>query len=268
MGSILAPKSFNHDAASHTSEVTSNHFHSVWLFSFLHVQPIPISCIVVRNLQGEEPVVFHFPFTRREVLEKCFALGTLTVASSFSSLAVLNAFAEQETQHRKATPPNEIGPFYKKKAPQSATLRAPGDPGMPLTVSGAVFNRRGDSLSNAVVEVWQTDHLGHYDLEGYRYRAKLPVDSGAAYKFDSVMPGHYPDRVCQHIHYLVTAPGHKPLITQLYFATDPVFDGDPDHNFARDPLIQTRELVRPVMITGDPKEVQAAVRFELVLEMQ
>ena len=96
---------------------------------------------------------------------------------------------------------------------------------------------------------------------------KLPVDHTGAYKFDSVMPGHYPDRVCQHVHYLVTAPGHKPLVTQLYFATDPVFEGDPDHNFSRDPLIHNRELVRPVMLTGDPKEIQAAVRFELVLEL-
>ena len=138
---------------------------------------------------------------------------------------------------------------------------------MPLAVAGQVFNTRGDALSNAVLEVWQTDHLGHYDLDGYRYRAKLPVDHSAAYKFDSVMPGHYPDRVCQHVHYLVTAPGHKPLITQLYFATDPVFEGDPDRNFGRDPLIHSRELVRPVMLRGDPKEIEATVRFELVLEL-
>jgi protocatechuate 3,4-dioxygenase beta subunit len=80
------------------------------------------------------------------------------------------------------------------------------------------------------------------------------------------LPGHYPDRVCQHIHYLVTAPGHKPLTTQLYFASDPVFDGDPDKNFSRDPLIISRELVRPVILKGDPKQVVAAVSFDIVLE--
>jgi protocatechuate 3,4-dioxygenase beta subunit len=119
---------------------------------------------------------------------------------------------------------------------------------------------------DAVVEIWQADFEGHYDLAGYRYRTKLAVDHAAGYKFDSVMPGHYPDRVCQHIHYLVTAPGHKPLITQLYFATDPVFEGDPDHNFGRDPAILSRELIRPVMLTGDPQAIQAAVRFEICLE--
>jgi protocatechuate 3,4-dioxygenase beta subunit len=80
------------------------------------------------------------------------------------------------------------------------------------------------------------------------------------------MPGHYPARVCQHIHYIVTAPGHKELVTQLYFSTDPVFEGNPDRNFSRDPLVISRELVRPVTLTGDPKSIQANVTFELVLE--
>jgi protocatechuate 3,4-dioxygenase beta subunit len=144
-------------------------------------------------------------------------------------------------------------------------MRDPHDPGLPLTVSGGVYNEQGQVLHDATVEVWHTDHLGHYDLEGYRYRAKLHPDAKGNYAFTSVMPGHYPDRVCQHIHYLVTAPGHKPLITQLYFATDPVFEGNPDKTFTRDPLIHTRDLVRPVTLTGDPRDVFAAVQFELVL---
>ena len=145
-------------------------------------------------------------------------------------------------------------------------LRAPGDPGLPLSVSGHVFDTRGDVLSNATIEIWQANHFGSYDTEGYRYRANLPLDSSGSYKFDSVMPGHYPDRVCQHIHYLRTAPGHKTLVTELYFATDPVFEGDPQKNFARDPNIQTPELIRPVLLVGEPEAMHAAVRFELCLE--
>jgi protocatechuate 3,4-dioxygenase beta subunit len=121
-------------------------------------------------------------------------------------------------------------------------------------------------LTGAAVEIWQADHLGQYDLDGYRYRATLTADEHGNYDFDSIMPGHYPGRVCQHIHYLVKAPGHKPLTTQLYFATDPVFEGDPDRNYMRDPLIQKRELVRPVTLAGDPKQIHATVNFELVLE--
>ena len=137
---------------------------------------------------------------------------------------------------------------------------------MPLTVAGVVYDTRGDVVPDAKVEVWQTDNAGHYDNEGYRYRAVLMPGAIGKYSFDSVMPGHYPQRVCQHVHYLITAPGHKPLITQLYFASDPVFEGDPDKNYTRDPLITSRELVRPVMIKGDPKEIIAAVNFDLVME--
>ena len=108
---------------------------------------------------------------------------------------------------------------------------------MPLSVSGEILDTRGEKLSNATIEIWQADHLGHYDLDGYRYRAKLSANGSSDYKFETMMPGHYPDRVCQHIHYIVSAPGHKTLVTQLYFATDPVFEGDPDKNFNRDPLV-------------------------------
>jgi protocatechuate 3,4-dioxygenase beta subunit len=211
-------------------------------------------------------MAWHRPqLTRREILGTC--LRSVAVLSSYPAGDIAGALAQRESQHRRPTPPNEIGPFYKKRAPKNTMLRAPGDPGMPLTVRGQVFNTRGDALPSAVIEVWQADHLGHYDLDAYRYRAQLPVDAGGVYQFDSVIPGHHPDRVCQHIHYLLLAPGHKPLVTQLYFATDPVFEGDPDHNFGRDPLIHSRELVRPVVLAGDPHEMQAVVRFDLVLEL-
>ncbi len=135
---------------------------------------------------------------------------------------------------------------------------------MPLVVAGQVFDTRGEKIPGATIEIWQTDHLGLYDLEGYRYRAKLATNAEGKYDFSSVMPGHYPARVCQHVHYLVTAPGHKPLITQLYFGTDPVFDGDPDKNFEQGDST-SRELIRPVTLVGDPNDIHAAVQFELVM---
>jgi protocatechuate 3,4-dioxygenase beta subunit len=206
--------------------------------------------------------------TRRNILEKCAALGSILIASRSSPEGMLAAFQDQEKQIRKPTPPNTLGPFYKRLAPINAKLRAPGDPGIPLTLSGQVFDTRGDIVSDVTVEIWQTSHRGYYDLEGYHYRGKSQLDKSGAYTFESVIPGHYPDksRICQHVHYVVTAPGHRPLVTQLYFATDPVFEGDPDKNYGRDPLIQTPELIRPVMLTGDPNEVHAEVRFELCLE--
>ena len=202
--------------------------------------------------------------TRRDLLERCAVLGALVSVPALDITAI-SAFWQQ-ADALKPTPPNALGPFYKKRAPEARMLRMKTDAGMPLAVAGRIIDTRGVAGRDATLEIWHADHGGHYDIAGYRFRAKLPLDAEARYQFDTVMPGHYPDRVCQHVHYLVTAPGHKPLITQLYFATDPVFDGDPDKNFTKDPLIRSRELVRPVRITGDPKEMYAAVSFELCME--
>jgi protocatechuate 3,4-dioxygenase beta subunit len=198
---------------------------------------------------------------------QCAALGALRLAPSLGLVQAVSAFQAQEKDPaRKPTPWNEIGPFYKRLAPDSAMLREPKDPGLPVQVGGRVFNTRGEALAGAKIEIWQANHFGLYDLDGYRYRACLSANGEGKYAFDSVMPGHYPARVCQHIHYLVTAPGHKPLITQLYFATDPVFEGDPARNYSKDPLVMSAELVRPVTLSGDPKAIQANVTFEVVLE--
>ncbi|GAC1620835.1 MAG: intradiol ring-cleavage dioxygenase [Candidatus Acidiferrum sp.] len=203
---------------------------------------------------------------RRDLIAKCVAMGVVTLASNLNVAEAAEAWSQTEKKSRAATPSADFGPFYKRDAPNTAMLRAPNDPGLALAVGGAVFNTRGDSLPGAKIEVWQTDHTGHYDLRGYRYRAALLADSGGNYSFGSVMPGHYPVRVCQHIHFAVTAAGHKPLVTQMYFSTDPVFEGDPDKNFTKDPLCSSRELVRPVVLKGDPAAIVANSNFELVLE--
>lgn len=205
------------------------------------------------------------PLSRRDILLKCAALGALTLAPGMS-MAEVFAWSEMQAPVRPPTPWNELGPFYKREAPHVPELRAPGDRGLPLAVAGRVFDTRGVALEGAKIEIWQADDAGLYDLDGYRYRTSLTADRSGAYGFGSIMPGHYPARVCQHIHYLVTAPGCKPLTTQLYFATDPAFDGDAAKNYTRDPLIQSLELVRPVKMSRPPDGSRAEVTFELVLE--
>lgn len=203
--------------------------------------------------------------TRREILEKCVALGAVKLATSASLSSIARAWDGAEKK-REPTPFCELGPFYKRGAPHVPMMRTPGDPGMPLSVAGVVYSVSGEILPNATLEIWQTDNYGHYDNAGYHYRATIQPDAKSNYGFETVLPGHYPQRVCQHVHYLVTAPGHKPLTTQLYFGTDPVFEGEPEKNFSRDPLIGSRELVRPVVLKGEPKQMVAAVTFDIVLE--
>jgi protocatechuate 3,4-dioxygenase beta subunit len=204
-------------------------------------------------------------FSRRDLLERCAAAGLLILAPPLRAFELAAYFEGGSLAPRKPTPPNELGPFYKKRAPRTAKLAPAGAPGLPLEVSGQVFDTRGEILAGALLEVWHASHAGIYDNLGYSYRAALPVERGK-YDFETVLPGHYPDRVAQHIHFKVSAPGHQPLITQLYFATDPAFEGDPDKNFRKDPIVESRELIRPVTIAGDPGSPRALVTFELVLE--
>jgi protocatechuate 3,4-dioxygenase beta subunit len=203
--------------------------------------------------------------TRREALERCAAVGLLIAGPGLTRSSVAEAWEEAEKAALKPTPPNAIGPFYKKDAPFTTHLRAPRDAGMPLTVSGRVFDTRGEQLRDAVIQVWQTDHVGHYDLAGFKFRGQFRPASGA-YTLETVMPGHYPDRVCQHVHYMVSAPGHKTLVTQLYFATDPALEGDPDKNYVKDPVLRSRELIRPVTLLTDGDSASARVVFDLCLE--
>ncbi len=44
---------------------------------------------------------------------------------------------------------------------------------MPLTVTGSGVRARGHAIEGARIEIRQADHLGRYDLEGYRSRVVL-----------------------------------------------------------------------------------------------
>jgi protocatechuate 3,4-dioxygenase beta subunit len=207
--------------------------------------------------------------TRRDVVATCIANGVLMAGMSMSGKQVLAAWHEGEAraaQPMKPTANEDLGPFYKKGAPNRATLRNAGDLGFPLRVTGQVFNTRGERVPEARIDLWQTDAAGVYDLNGYRYRCQLSTGETAAYTVETVMPGKYDLRPVQHIHYLVTAPGHKPLVTQAYFATDSFFAGDPATNFNKGKMVEHRELVRPVTMLAQGATTLATIAFDIVLE--
>jgi protocatechuate 3,4-dioxygenase beta subunit len=204
--------------------------------------------------------------TRREMVENCVSRGLLVGGVSMSAPKLLALWQDGSAAARKPTPIEVLGPFFKKNAPSTTNLRAPGDPGFPLRVVGKVYSASGEVLPSAQVEMWQADHNGRYDVVGYKYRTKFTVDATAEYVVETVMPGHYSDRPAQHIHYLITAPGHKALITQVYFATDPWFEGDPDKNFTKRSIVGNRDLVRPVKLFEGPGQPRAEVSFDIVME--
>jgi protocatechuate 3,4-dioxygenase beta subunit len=148
------------------------------------------------------------------------------------------------------TPASTAGPFYKAGAPFKNFLREQNSKGIPLAVIGKVVDTSGKPLTDTVIEIWHTNPDGEYDLSGFRYRASIRVNSNGEYNFETFLPGAYGGRA-QHIHYQITASPDRKLITQLYFNSDPMFEGSPEKNYRKDPIISDPSLIRPVIKTDE-----------------
>jgi catechol 1,2-dioxygenase len=136
-----------------------------------------------------------------------------------------------------------------------------------LFVRGSVTSVDGTPLPDAVIDIWQTGPNGGYDIwderqpeYNFRGRWKVEADDGA-YEFQTMLPkpytvptegpvGRYLEAIGQHpwrpahIHFKVDAPGHKPLVTQVFFPDDPYLENDT--------IGAVKEaLVRPVEREGD-----------------
>jgi len=117
-----------------------------------------------------------------------------------------------------------------------------------LMVRGTVRSTGGAPLPGAVVDVWQTGPSGGYDVwdprqPPYNFRGRVRVDESGAYELQTMVPkpytvpndgpvGRYLEAIGQHpwrpahIHFKVTAPGHRTLVTQVFFPDDPYLEND------------------------------------------
>jgi protocatechuate 3,4-dioxygenase, beta subunit len=133
------------------------------------------------------------------------------------------------------TPQDTEGPFYPVNwdGEVDADLLSYGGKaylqGTPMTVSGKVQSTDGRALVNARLEIWQTDETGNYRhpnsageepaKRGFQGYGKAQTDAQGAYAFRTIKPVLYGGRP-PHVHFKVVAPGHRDLITQMYFAGD------------------------------------------------
>jgi catechol 1,2-dioxygenase len=139
------------------------------------------------------------------------------------------------TTEQAVTPPQILGPYHRKGAPFRGKVTPPLEPGRLLLVRGRVWGHDTKKpLVNALLDIWQANADGHYDMSHpdypeekgiFLYRARLITDETGYYEFETVYPGRYlvaADRYRPaHIHYWVRHPGYQELITQLYFQGDP-----------------------------------------------
>lgn len=112
------------------------------------------------------------------------------------------------------------GPYFKPNSPLRTSLVTAGTPGVRLTVSGYVFGRACKPVPGALLDFWQADTNGAYDMSGFAFRGHQFTDATGAFTLSTVVPGLYPGRT-RHIHVKAQAPGSGILTTQLYFPDEP-----------------------------------------------
>ncbi len=154
---------------------------------------------------------------------------------------------ETVTSPLSATPTQPSGPFYPTpETPLRGADLVMAHPESPLAtgqiiwVEGTVRDDLNHPVSDALVEIWQACHTGRYNHPEdtntadpdphFQYWGSSKTNAQGRYRFRTVMPGVYPAEEDwhrpPHIHFKVSHANYQPLITQMYFAGDPLNDVD------------------------------------------
>jgi catechol 1,2-dioxygenase len=150
-----------------------------------------------------------------------------------------------------ATESTVLGPFHMVESPERELGQdiALDGKGTPCLVSGRVTGPDGEPLAGASVDVWQTNEDGFYDVQqpgiqpAGNLRGLFTADADGRYWFRSVVPrfypipddgpvgqllaatGRHPNRPA-HLHFIVAAPGYRPVTTHVFVADSPYLDSD------------------------------------------
>ncbi len=159
-----------------------------------------------------------------------------------------------------------LGPFHVDNAPQRAfggDICADGK-GMPCHVSGRVTDADGNPLAGAVLDIWQTNADGYYDVQQpgvqpeMNLRGRFVTESDGRYAFRTIKPVSYPvptdgpvgdilERMGRHawrpahIHFIVSKPGYRRLVTHIFAHDDPYIDSDAVFGVKDSLLVEFRE---------------------------
>ncbi|WP_030322769.1 intradiol ring-cleavage dioxygenase [Streptomyces sp. NRRL B-3229] len=191
-----------------------------------------------------------------------------------------------------ATESTVLGPFHMTESPVRALgddIDLVGGTG-PCVVSGRVRSADGTPLPGAVLDVWQADDQGFYDVQqpdvqpAGNGRGLFTADAEGRFWFRTCVPAPYPIPTDgpvgdllratgrhpyrpAHIHFIVGAEGHTPVTTHIFVAGSDYLDSDAV-------FAVKRSLVQDFAVTDDPSLAAEFgvpnpfrhARFDLVLE--
>jgi protocatechuate 3,4-dioxygenase beta subunit len=192
----------------------------------------------------------------------------------------------------QATESTVTGPFHVVDSPPrelGADISVPGS-GEPCLVTGRVAGPAGEPIPGAVVDVWQADAEGFYDVqkpgppEEANLRGLFTADDEGRFWFRTIVPRYYPipidgpvGRLLEamarhpyrpaHIHFIVKAHGYAAVTTHLFVDDSPYLDSDAVFGVKQ-------SLVRAFPPVNDPDRARAlglpnpfrSVDFEITLQ--
>jgi protocatechuate 3,4-dioxygenase beta subunit len=190
-----------------------------------------------------------------------------------------------------ATASTVLGPFHVQDAPArelgadiAVAQNAPR-----CVVRATVRSASGDPLAGAVLDVWQADDAGFYDVQQpervpqHNLRGVFTADDSGQYWFRTIVPKYYPvpedgpvgallratkrhPNRPAHIHFIGSAPGFDTVVTHLFIEGSPYLEDDAVFGVKQ-------SLIREVQKVDDPKSARhygvsnpfGVIDFDLVL---
>jgi hydroxyquinol 1,2-dioxygenase len=190
-----------------------------------------------------------------------------------------------------ATEATVVGPFFTEGSPgfELGDDIAAGAPGQPCWVEGTITDTDGKPVPNALIEVWEADDDGLYDVQytddRVAARGHFSSDADGGYRFWAIAPTPYPiphdgpvGRLLEvtgrspmrasHLHFLVRAAGLRTLVTHIFVRGDDLLDRDSVFG-VRGSLVKDFEVQPAGTPAPDGRDLAgrewSRVRFDVVL---
>lgn len=214
-----------------------------------------------------------------------------------SDVLGLSSLVDMINSSEEATSSSVLGPFHVSGAPPlpygGDMKRGYGGP--MLLAEGTIRDPDGTPIPGAQLDIWQTAPNGLYasqdaEQDTYSFHGLMTVGDDGRYAFTTVKPVEYtvPSdgpvgdilRACgrhpwrpSHLHYIVTAPGYKSLVTEIFPDDDPYLDQDTVFG-VRDDLVMTyverpaADFPEGMAVSGTVTEPFLHVEFDVVLAIE
>jgi protocatechuate 3,4-dioxygenase beta subunit len=241
----------------------------------------PTQCEWERGIEFLTDVGHMCDETRQEFILLSDVLGVSMLVDSINNRKPLGT-----------TESTVLGPFHVVDSPVRQLgddIALTGDPSS-CVVRGRVMSSQGDPLPGALVDVWQADEAGFYDIQlpeqlpERNLRGLFTADDTGVFWFRTVVPkfypipadgpvgkllratGRHPNRPA-HIHFICGAVGYIPVTTHLFIEGSPYLNDDTVFGVKK-------SLIRPVHEVDDPLTAETygvanpfeLIEFDIILE--